>query len=323
MSVGILHLDIVVPCYNEAECIKKFFDKTTEALDTTEFRSRWSIIFVDDGSTDDTLTEIKCLAEKYGNEAVKYISFSRNFGKEAAMYAGLSRSTGELVALMDADLQHPPALLPQMISYLGKGYDCCGAKRRTRTGEAKLRSILSKIFYRAVNRMTTIQLTQGGSDFRVMTRNVVDAILSLDESERFTKGIFSWVGFKTYWIEYDNVEREAGTSKWSLKSLANYSFSCFMSFSRDPFQVPLIVGGVISLISLVILTVSFVEVGLQGLNPFVQVRLFLSALFLLGGGICFLISLCGEYVLRIYQEVKKRPHYIAKETNIEQADHIQ
>lgn len=221
-------LDIVVPCFNEGECVPLLFQAIDDALKDIDVI--WDIIYIDDGSRDDTLRHIEDLAKKYGSGKVKYITFSRNFGKESAIYAGLSYTTADYVALMDADLQHPPALLPQMIAALDEGYDCCGARRVSRKGEPLFRSFFSRMFYSVINHVTSMHLVQGGSDFRMMKREVVDAIVSLQERERFSKGIMSWVGFNTKWIEYENVERAAGETKWSMRGLMHYAIVNFQRF---------------------------------------------------------------------------------------------
>ena len=206
-------IDIIVPCYNEEDVLNMFYTELTKVTDTIkDYTCR--CIFVDDGSRDNTLPILRELAEK--NDNVKYISFSKNFGKEAGMYAGLEASTGDYVVIMDADLQHPPTMIPDMIEGIKEGYDCCAARRTTRKGESKIRSFFSRMFYRLNKKMTKIDLVQGAVDFRIMTRQMVNAVLSLSERQRFSKGIFGWVGFKTKWLPYENVERPVGTTKWSF-----------------------------------------------------------------------------------------------------------
>ena len=222
-------LDIIVPCYNEAECLSALYEKIQDVLSCINVS--WQIIFVNDGSKDKTLDVLKLLESKFGRKTVKYLSFSRNFGKEAAIYAGLSFSNADYAVLMDADLQHPPELLPQMIDILESGYDCCGARRTSRAGELKFRSFLSNLFYKIINKVTSMDLVPGGSDFRMIKHSVVNAMLSLQESERFTKGLLSWVGFTTKWIPYENVERTLGKTKWSFKALFNYALNGYISFA--------------------------------------------------------------------------------------------
>lgn len=224
-------VDIIVPCYNEEEMIDLFYQETskiTSGIDGYEFR----FIFVDDGSRDKTYEKLFALAEKHTD--VKFLSFSKNFGKEAAMYAGLVYTEGDYVIIMDADLQHPPALIPEMLKQVEQGYDCCAARRTSRTGESKIRSMFSRMFYRLSNRFTDVDLVQGAVDFRVMSRQMVDSVLELSERQRFSKGIFAWVGFKTKWIPYENVERIIGTSKWSFWGLFKYAVDGITAFSVTP-----------------------------------------------------------------------------------------
>ena len=221
-------VDIIVPCYNEEEMIDLFYQETSKiisGIDGYEFR----FIFVDDGSRDKTYEKLFALAEKHSD--VKFLSFSKNFGKEAAMYAGLVYTEGDYVIIMDADLQHPPALIPEMLKQVEQGYDCCAARRTSRTGESKIRSMFSRMFYRLSNRFTDVDLVQWAVDFRVMSRQMVDSVLELSERQRFSKGIFAWVGFKTKWIPYENVERIIGTSKWSFWGLFKYAVDGITAFS--------------------------------------------------------------------------------------------
>lgn len=302
-------LEIIVPCYNEAECVEAFYKSIKETFCALPIN--WSIIYVDDGSKDDTLRLIKCLAETAEGK-VKYISFSRNFGKEAAIYAGFSYATADYVVLMDADLQHPPALLPQMIQALDEGYDCCGARRVTRAGEPKLRSLFSRGFYRIINHITDMQLVQGGSDFRMMRLPVIKAIVAMQERERFIKGILSWVGFKTKWIEYENVERAAGTTKWSFRALARYAVSGFFAFATAPLRFAVWLGMAIDVVTVVSAIVFLIRSLLyHGPRTGYSTIVLLIAFF--GGTIIFLLGVIGEYLARLYNESKKRPIFIAKE----------
>lgn len=306
-------LDIIVPCYNEAECVEAFYHGVEEALRDVEVE--WSIIYVNDGSKDDTLPAVKALADSAGEARVKYLSFSRNFGKEAAIYAGLSHAQGDYTVLMDADLQHPPALLPQMLAAMEEGYDCCGARRVTRQGEPKLRSALSRLFYKLINRVTEMQLVQGGSDFRMMSREVVQAVVSLQEHERFTKGILSWVGFRTKWIDYENVERVAGTTKWSFGGLVRYAVSGFFAFATAPLRLAVWIG----MLTAALATVCAVAVFIQALfesGPRTGYATIVLLIMFFGGLIVFLLGVIGEYLARIYAEVKKRPLFIVNDTNI-------
>ena len=306
-------LDIIVPCYNEAECVEAFYHGVEEALRDVEVE--WSIIYVNDGSKDDTLPAVKALADSAGEARVKYLSFSRNFGKEAAIYAGLSHAQGDYTVLMDADLQHPPALLPQMLAAMEEGYDCCGARRVTRQGEPKLRSALSRLFYKLINRVSEMQLVQGGSDFRMMSREVVQAVVSLQEHERFTKGILSWVGFRTKWIDYENVERVAGTTKWSFGGLVRYAVSGFFAFATAPLRLAVWIGILTAAISAVCAVVVFIGALFES-GPRTGYATIVLLIMFFGGLIVFLLGVIGEYLARIYTEVKKRPLFIVNDTNI-------
>lgn len=307
-------LDIVVPCYNEAECVELFYEDITKTLSQVS-DLKYSIIYVNDGSKDNTLGCLKKLAETYGNDSVKYISFSRNFGKESAIFAGLSYTTADYVVLMDADLQHPSSLLPEMLDALEEGYDCCGARRVTREGEPIIRSFLSRTFYKVINKVTSMELVQGGSDFRMMKRQVVDAMLMMEERERFTKGIMSWVGFNTKWIEYENVERAAGETKWSMSGLMAYALSGFMAFATAPLRLAVYLGLVIDAIT-VVATIWFAIATLTSDMPRTGYGTIVCLIAFFGGTIILLLGIIGEYMARIYNEVKKRPIFLVKDTNI-------
>ncbi len=307
-------LDIVVPCYNEAECVELFYEDITKTLSQVS-DLKYSIIYVNDGSRDNTLGCLKKLAEAHGNDVVKYISFSRNFGKESAIFAGLSYSTADYVVLMDADLQHPSSLLPEMIEALEEGYDCCGARRVTREGEPVIRSFLSRTFYKIINKVTSMELVQGGSDFRMMKRCVVDSMLLMEERERFTKGIMSWVGFSTKWIEYENVERAAGETKWSMSGLMAYALSGFMAFATAPLRLAVYLGLTIDVITL-IATIWFAISTLTSDMPRTGYGTIVCLIAFFGGTIILLLGIIGEYMARIYTEVKKRPIFLVKDTNI-------
>ena len=254
-------IEIVVPCFNEQECVRALYDRIEEVfnqIDSADF----SLLYVNDGSKDNTLAEIKSLVKDKGDEKVKYISFARNFGKESGIYAGLSESTGDLVVLMDADLQHPPELIPDMLKEIDEGgYDCCGARRVSRKGEPPIKSFFSHAFYGFFSRLTGIKLVSGGSDFRMMTRQMVDAVVSLSERERFTKGILAWVGFDTKWIEYKNVDRFAGQSKWGIVSLARYAANAFIGFATAPLRMVVYLGMLVVLVS----TIEVIKIIYNGL----------------------------------------------------------
>ena len=305
-------IDIIVPCYNEEDVLNLFYtesSKVTEGI--SDYTCRY--IFVDDGSRDKTLSILQELAEKHSN--VNYISFSRNFGKEAAMYAGLDHSTGDYVVIMDADLQHPPTMIPDMIEGIKEGYDCCAARRTTRKGEAPIRSFFSSMFYKVNQKMTNIDLVQGAVDFRIMTRDMVNSVLALSERQRFSKGIFAWVGFKTKWLPYENIERPLGTTKWSFWGLFKYAISGITSFSITPLRMVTGMGFFISIFAFIYIIFTLVKTLIFGIDVPGYVTT-LSAILFLGGIIELSIGILGEYVANIYMEVKNRPIYILKDTNL-------
>lgn len=309
------HIEIIVPCYNEQECIEKLYFEV-EKVFATLIDYSFSILYVNDGSKDNTLQEIQRIEKKYGKEKVRYISFARNFGKESAIYAGFDNCRGDFVALMDADLQHPPTLLPTMISKLEEGHDCCGARRISRKGEPLVRSFFSKVFYRIINKVTSMELVPGGSDYRIMTKQMADAIVSLTERERFIKGIMSWVGFDTVWIPYENVERYAGNSKWSFWGLARYAWHGFVSFATTPLRAAVWMGTFL-VFATVIYAVILLKSTLSGQRVWEDTTTILLLLMLIGGVIITLLGVIGEYMARIYLELKGRPIYIAKYSNID------
>ena len=306
-------IEIVVPCYNEEECIRPLYNAIDSVFEQIENYS-YSILYVNDGSRDQTLDELGKLKEEFYDK-VNYISFSRNFGKESAIYAGLVNSTGDLVVLMDADLQHPPALIPKMIEGIEEGYDCCGARRVSRNGEPPVRSFFSKVFYKIINKVTIMNLVQGGSDYRMMTRQMVDSMMELGETERFTKGIMSWVGYETKWIEYENVERLAGESKWSFWSLAKYAINGFIGYATTPLRAVIWLGAVIVLISLIYAIYTFFG-ALRVDSVRTGYATIIILILLIGGVIIALLGVIGEYIARIYLELKHRPIYIAKENTL-------
>lgn len=311
MSKG--KVDIVVPCYNEEEGLGNFINVTNDVLNTlTDYEFRY--ILIDDGSRDKTYLVIKQLSEKFSN--IKYISFSRNFGKEAAMYAGLKNSSGDFVLVIDADLQHPPAMIPDMIKGIEDGYDCSAAVRSTRKGESVIRSLFSKSFYRLSNRITDVKLPYGAVDFRIMSRTMVNAILELTEVQRFSKGIFSWVGFRTKWLPYENVERQIGKTKWSFWGLFRYAIDGITAFSVAPLRFIAVVGLVMSMASFIYILITIIQTMIFGIDVPGYVTL-LSATLFIGGIMEMSIGVLGEYIGRIYMETKGRPMYICKHTNFE------
>ncbi len=304
-------IDIIVPCYNEDAVLELFYEKTTEVIRTVE-NYEFQFVFVDDGSRDGTYQKMKELANI--NPQVRYLSFSKNFGKEAAMYAGLTYSDGEYVIVMDADLQHPPELIPKMIAEVEKGVDCCAAQRIGRKGESRVRSFFSRQFYKISNRFTDVNLVQGAVDYRIMSRRMVDAVLSMSERQRFSKGIFAWVGFTTVWLPYENVERTAGSSKWNFWSLFKYAMDGITAFSVTPLRTVTFIGGLISLFSFIYIAVTLVKTFIYGIDVPGYVTLLCAVLFL-GGIIELSLGVLGEYVAHIYVEIKGRPIFILKDMN--------
>lgn len=301
-------LSIVVPCYNEEDVLGMFYDETVKILASMDFR--YEILFIDDGSTDRTAALIKSFHKH--NPNISLISFSRNFGKESAIYAGLCNAKGDLVVVMDADLQHPPSLLPEMIQHIEDGYDTVTTKRISREGESFGKRIFSNIFYRIMNRFTDSNIVNGAQDFRMMKRIVVDAILDLKEYNRFSKGIFSWVGFKVQYIETANVERPVGETKWNFKSLFNYAIEGILAFSTVPLRIATVIGLLISSGALLYMLIILVEAIFFGIKEPGYPSMMAVILFI--GGIQMLLTgILSEYVAKIYYEIKSRPKYIVRE----------
>lgn len=306
-------LEMIVPCFNESDVLELFYKEVTPIMQSLDGYD-YSFIFVNDGSRDNTLKIIKALAEK--DKRVKYISFSRNFGKEAAMLSGLRYSRADFVGILDADLQHSPELIPEMLKALEEGYDVAAAKRSDRKGESGLKSFLSDSFYKVANKMTEVEIDNGAQDFRIMKRKVVDAMLSMTEHNRFTKGIFSWVGFKTKWFPHENRERAAGNTKWNIKKLLKYAIDGILSYCDSPLRLPIYLGGLSAFAGLIYFIVFLIlhygcAWALSGLH------VVLAALLVIGGIIMLCLGIIGEYLARIYEEVKGRPVFIVDETNIE------
>ena len=309
-------VDIVVPCYNEQDSLKDFYIETQKVFDTLP-DYKFTYIFVNDGSKDKTLSILEQMASC--SKDIKYVSFSRNFGKEAAIYAGLQASTSELVCLIDADLQHPPALIPEILAAIEEGYDCCAGRRVSRDGEPKIRSFFSRMFYKLINKMSDIDLVDGAVDFRVMNRAYVDAVLQLSERQRFSKGIFTWIGFDTKWIEFKNIERLNGESKWSFFSLFKYAIDGVTSFSTVPLRFATIIGCIVSLVSFIYLIFVLAKAIFMGIDTPGYTTTIFSILFI-GGIIILSCGILGEYIARIYKESKNRPVYIVKKTNVDKQD---
>ena len=306
-------IDIVVPCYNEEEVLPLFIEETNRVIDTISgYRFRY--IFINDGSKDKTLMVLRTLASRFPN--VRYISFSRNFGKEAAMYAGLEHSTGDYVIVMDADLQHPPKMFPDMIKGVEEGYDCCALYRAKQKGESKIRQLVSKIFFSFQNKISDVKMPDGAVDYRIMSRQMVNSIVSLGEKQRFSKGIFCWVGYNTKWIEYQNVERTVGTTKWSIWGLFKYALDGITSFSVAPLRFITVLGFIIFLLSIIWIIITLVQTLIMGIDVPGYVTTLCAVLFS-GGIVEMSVGVIGEYIGRIYIESKGRPIYIAGETNFE------
>ena len=308
-------ISIIVPCYNEEESVPIFYETMSEV--SSRMNEKYGVvfeyIFVDDGSSDKTLQIVKALAED--DDRVKYISFSRNFGKEAALLAGLEHASGELTAVMDADLQDPPELLEEMYAAIKEeGYDCAAARRTSRKGEPPVRSFFAKLFYKLINKISNAEITDGARDYRLMKRYVVDAILSLKEYNRFSKGIFGWVGFKTKWIEYKHTDRSAGQTKWSFWKLLLYSIDGIVAFSTVPLSIAAFVGILFCFVAFVMILVIIIKTVIWG-DPVAGYPSTVCILFLVSGVQMFTIGILGQYISKSYMETKHRPHYIIRETN--------
>ncbi|MBP1997347.1 glycosyltransferase involved in cell wall biosynthesis [Peptostreptococcus canis] len=308
---GLMFLSIVIPCFNEEGVLDELYGVLRKEINKNEKISSYELIFVDDGSKDKTLEDIKRL--KKSDDLIRYISFSRNFGKEAAIYAGLKASKGDLVVLMDADLQHPPELIHEMIDKIvNHGYDSVGTIRKNRVGESKLRAFLSTTFYKFINLLSDTEIKQNATDYRMMTRQFVNSVLDLSEYNRFTKGIFSWVGYNNIDIEYENIDRTTGTSKWNFMNLFKYSIEGIVAFSTMPLFVSSILGIVSFIISSVLLLIFFFKAIIFGevVKGFPTV---ICSIFFLGGIQLLTIGILGQYLSKTYLEVKSRPIYISKE----------
>ena len=309
-------IDIVVPCYNEEQSLPLLYPELVKLMDS-EPNYEWELMFVNDGSKDGTLRVLRELAAKYPN--AKYISFSRNFGKESAMYAGLENSTGDYVIVMDADLQHPPAMFPQMIAGVEEGNDCCALYRAKQKGENPIRQLVSKIVFGFQNKISDVKMPDGAVDYRIMSRQMVDSIVKLCEKQRFSKGLFCWVGYQTKWVEYQNVERTVGTTKWSFWSLFKYALDGITSFSVTPLRFIAVLGFIISTLAFIWIIITLIQTWVFGIEVKGYVTTLCAVLFM-GGIIEISVGVLGEYIGRIYIESKGRPIYITKETNLEDKD---
>lgn len=309
-------VSIVVPCYNEQETIEVLNDELNKVVDAIE-GYEFEYIFVNDGSKDKTLEVIRQLEAV--NPRVKYISFSRNFGKEAALLAGLAHARGMYVATMDADLQDPPFLLPEMIRLMETGeYDNVASRRVSRKGEPLIRSAFARLFYKLMRKMTKIDIADGARDYRLMSRQMVDSILALPEYNRFSKGIFAWVGYRTKWLEFENVERVAGETKWSFWQLVHYSFEGIVNFSNAPLMFSSYFGLFLTLVAFIAIVFIVIRALLFG-DPVAGWPSTVCIITFIGGIQLFCMGIMGQYISKTYMEVKGRPKYIIQETNIEEA----
>jgi glycosyltransferase involved in cell wall biosynthesis len=312
-------ISLIIPCYNEESCLPAFdseIAKVVERMPEYEFE----ILFVNDGSVDGTLPLIRGFAEK--RSYVRYLSFSRNFGKEAAMYAGFTNATGDYVAVMDADLQDPPELLPEMVKILESGeYDSVATRRVDRAGEPPIRSFFARMFYKLINKISDADVVDGARDYRLMKREMVDVIVEMGERNRFSKGIFGWIGFRTYWYAFENVERAAGETKWNFWKLFKYSIDGIISFSQMPLNIASWMGVActgISLLAILFIVVRRLIFGdaVQGWASNMCVMIFI------GGVQLFCLGVIGQYIGKTYVETKKRPHYIVSECSDEQIKRV-
>ena len=311
-------LSLIVPCYNEQDALPLFYKEASRVLSGMDCDCE--ILLINDGSSDNTLSIMKELAA--ADPRVYYFSFSRNFGKEAAMYAGFSNARGDYIAVMDADLQDPPSLLPEMIKILESGkYDSVATRRADRTGEPPVRSWFARRFYALINMISDADIVDGARDFRLMTRDMKDAILSMTEYNRFSKGIFGWVGFRTYWLPYENVERVAGETKWSFWKLFKYAVDGIINFSQTPLSIASWFGMIMTCLSILFLIFIVVRRLIWG-DPVAGWASTICVIIFIGGLQLFCLGIIGQYLAKTYMEVKNRPHYIVSETNAAHARKI-
>lgn len=313
-----MKVSIIVPCYNEQESLPIFYGEVIKILDNIS--SEYEILFVDDGSKDDTLNIIKRFADR--NRMVRYISFSRNFGKEAAMYAGFCNASGDYIAVMDADMQDPPGLLPEMLKILNEGdYDSVATRRENRIGEPVIRSWFAAMFYRIINKISDADIVDGARDFRLMKKCMVDAIVQMGEYNRFSKGIFGWVGFRTFWLPYENQERVAGETKWSFAGLMKYALDGIINFSQVPLSLASWFGVTMTLCSFLAIVFIIIRKLLFG-DPVQGWTSLVCIITFIGGIQLFCLGIVGQYMAKTYLEVKKRPHYIINESNKEYIERV-
>ena len=304
-------LSLIIPCYNEQEALHPFMEELSRVLPVLGDDVKAEVLMVNDGSSDNTLEVMRELEKSY--ECVRYLSFSRNFGKESAMLAGFAAAKGDYVAVMDADLQDPPALLPDMLRAVREeGYDCAGTRRITRKGEPPIRSLFARMFYRLMNVLSRTQLVDGARDYKLLSRKAVDALLAMPEYNRFSKGLYEWIGFRTKWFAYENVERVAGETKWSFWKLFKYSLEGIVAFTTFPLAVASILGMLFMLVSLIIIIALCVrqfvwQNSVDGWTSMVCIIVLLSGVQL------FCVGIIGQYIYKMYMEIKRRPHYIIDE----------
>ena len=307
-------ISIVVPCYNEEKALPFYYNKMKEIMEKMDYVD-FEIVFVNDGSSDDTLNVIKKIASE--DTRIKYITFSRNFGKEAGMYAGFEYSKGDYIGVMDADLQDPPELLETMYNEIkSNNYDCVATRRTTRKGEPPIRSFFAKMFYKIINKISKTEMVDGARDYRLMTRQMLNAIISMKEYNRYSKGLFSFVGFNTKWLEYENIERVAGDTHWSFWKLFKYALEGITAFSTTPLVLSSIIGVLFFFIAMIIIIFIIVNTLING-NETSGWPSTICIIFMVTGIQLFCIGIIGQYLSKVYLEVKNRPIYIVKESNIE------
>lgn len=308
-----MHISLIIPCYNEEESLPILYQELCK-VSKKLLKYTFEFIFINDGSRDNTLSTLKELSQK--DNRVLYLSFSRNFGKEAAMYAGFCNAKGDYVAVMDADMQDPPSLLPQMLEILEtEDYDSVATRRENRKGEPPIRSFFAKMFYRIINKISDADIVDGARDFRLMSRKMVDAIINMCEYNRFSKGIFGWIGFRTYWLPYENVERVAGETKWNFWKLFKYSLDGIVNFSQVPLSLASWGGLFFTFLSFLIIIFIILRKLIFG-DPVVGWASLTCIIIFMGGVQLFCLGIMGQYISKIYLETKHRPHYITSETNI-------
>lgn len=311
-------LSVIVPCYNEEKVILMTYQRLSEILfvDGKSQNYKYELVFIDDGSKDQTVDILKSIADQ--DRHVRYISFSRNFGKEAAMLAGLTYAAGDMIVIMDADLQHPPELIPEMVKSAAEGYDQVIA-RRNRKGDKVSKTLTARLYYKIINKLVDVRMDDGVGDFRLLSRKAVDALLSMQEYNRFSKGMFSWIGFKQKVIEYENQPRAVGESKWSFKRLLSYGIDGLLSFNNKPLRACCGFGAGLLAISMVYLLIIFIRICIYGIDvPGYFTTIF--AVLIIGGIQLISIGILGEYIGRIYYEVKQRPHFLIQDTNIQKSE---